>query len=236
MATVQMTKKLGKELTTDIKRLLGRGRKAFPCPLSREDQAVFWCNMQPPEHMTAYHLLRKAGYDTSSMTTWYIEYHTKLDGDPQRYEIRFVGPTDREAVDRLVEPPTKEPFYYERDMKAAFPHPERFAAYCEWIKNTAIVERDFLHALVSFEAILKFCGTVGQLVRAVPDLYMYLPEDRQNLVRSQTRSSNMPHEWATFDRSRVTNLEMALAKAQLMPPQRSEWNEIFLSTGRFVNK
>lgn len=232
MATTSITKKLKEDLQKDISKLLGRGLKALPCPLGIHDQARLWHNTLPIEAVTALHQLDALKYPTSSLTTWNVKFLTEI--DDVRYTVQLVN-TQRLFLDApLVE---GEVDLYERteaQLKAAFPGAGGWGVFAEWIRNCAIIEFEFKPGIKTLADILGFSSTVGQLVRAVPDLHKYLPGDRQALLRDQARASNMPYGWGAFDRSRVDALQYAMAKASLMPKQDDEWDSIYVSGAQFV--
>lgn len=246
MATTAMTQKLVKDIKFDISKLLGRGRKAFPCPIGPVDQTTLWHNMLPPDTVEAYQLLKDREFDTNSMCAWQIKFSTVLESG--RYELQFVNRTARDgAMQVFLDPPFNDSspdtvgtqkdihFRSHHDMQLAFPgNMQKYEEFIQWIENMAIIERDFAPALVCLDQVLEFCNTIGQLVRAVPDLHKYLPRDRQDLLRDQSRSSNMPYEWGAFDRSRIENLQMSMAKASLMREQTAEWHDIYVTGAHFA--
>ncbi len=222
MANTAITKTLREETTADINRLLGRGRLVFKCPLSDEDQVEFWHNMLPRDVVEAYGKLKAHNYDPSSMSSNSVRMVTEIEN--KKYLVRFVqqGASDFLSKDRYGNK------FVRRDVNTminAMPT-EKWEPFKDWIENCAIIDRDFAPALVTLAEVLKFCGTVGQLTRAIPDLYKYLPSEKQELLRAQTRASNMPHEWHVFDRSRIENLQFAMAKASLLPHTRHQFHEI----------
>lgn len=243
MATTAMTKILVKELKKDISTLLGRGRKAFPCPFDLPELQTLWHNMLPPDTVAAYKLLKDREFDISSLCTWNVKFTVELDN--KRYELQLVDRT--RSLDGFLDAPYNEKnpdvagslvnnihLRGARQMAHALPDIARYPAFITWIENMAIIERDFAPALGTLNTILDWCNTIGQLVRAVPDLYKYLPLDRQKLLKQQGRSSNMPYEWASFDRTRVDNLQFSMAKASLLPEQKAEWGDIFQTGAHFA--
>lgn len=245
--TTQMSKKLVEELKLDISKLLGRGRKAFPCPLGPYDLANLWHNMLPPDTVAAYTLLKDRELNTNSLCAPSIKFRTELDSGS--YELQFVNHGDDIF---LCLPKEVSPHRGRHFMQVAFPrNAEVYNAFVQWMENMAVIERDFPPALDTLNEILKFIGgteeagsrgrttwigkgTVGQLVRAIPDLHKYLPRDRQELLSQQSRSSNMPYEWAAFDRDRIEHLQVVMAKASLLPAQHRSWHDIFETGAHFV--
>lgn len=242
MATTALTKTLVKDLKMDVSRLLGRGRKAFPCPLNITEQANFWHNMLPPDTVAAYKLLKDRELNVGSLCTFSVKFFTEFDNNV-RYAIQFVAGNSEAFIDHPFNAPDPNVLGTERrihmrtvsNMYAAFPGDhEKWGLFLQWIENMAIIERDFEPAITTLEEVLGFCGTIGQLVRAIPDLVKYLNRGHQDLLRKQSRSSNMPYEWGAFDRGRIENLQVSMAKASLMPSQTSEWGEIYVTGARFA--
>lgn len=221
MATVAVTKTLTREVQRHISLLLGRGREAFKCPLDDNELVTFWHNMNPTKAVEAYYLLNELKYDTMSMSTNTVFIATEL--DDKKYVVRLVLEDHKFLTAQRYG--AKQ---YKRDAKtmANAMGEVNWGPFRDWMENCAIIDRDFIPALMTLEEVMGFCGTVGQLVRAIPDLYKYLPQEKWDLLRSQTRASNMPHEWHVFDRERVNNLQMCMAKASLLPKQDREFHEI----------
>lgn len=229
MATTAVTKTLSEGIKKDISALLGRGRFAFPCPLSDEEQIQLWDNMLPAEIVQSYYTLKKARLDMSSMTSTVARIQTTL--GEQKYQIQFIHPT-RSFMGKI------NGVYVERPstaMNVAMPVAGKWEEFTQWMENCAIIERDFVPALESLAQVLDFCGTIGQLVRAVPDLHKYLPRDKQELLQGQSRASNMPHAWHVYARSRIETLQFAMAKASLLRSHtKMQFEEINVTGAKYV--
>lgn len=259
MATTAMTKTLVKDLKSDISKLLGRGRTAFPCPLTLSELITLWHNMLEPDTVAAYNLLKDREFDITSMSTRDVKFTSDLNG--ARYEIQLVARAYGPEGQVFIEAPynAKENregvlhnihVRHELQVQRAFPEESKYPAFLQWVHNMAIIEREFPPALETLREVLTFIGgeevgsgrhskfeshgTVGQLIRAIPDLHKYLPRDRQELLQQQKRSSNMPYEWGAFDRSRIDHLQGVMAKASLMPKQGDEWASIYHTGAHFV--
>jgi hypothetical protein len=246
-----MTKTLIKDLKSDIAKLLGRGRTAFPCPLSLSELVTLWHNMLEPDTVAAYNLLKDREFDVGSMSTRDVKFTSDIEG--VRYEFQLVNPAYRSFLEaptnaRVIRHNTECYVHLrsEQEFIRAFPDSAKYPAFLEWAQNMAIIERDFPLALTTLNDVLRFIGgeeigsrfkssgTAGQLMRAIPDLCKYLPRDRQELLQQQKRSSNMPYEWASFDRSRIDHLQVCMAKASLMPKQSDHWESIYQTGAHFV--
>jgi hypothetical protein len=259
VATTAMTKTLVKDLKSDIAKLLGRGRTAFPCPLNLSELITLWHNMLEPDTVAAYNLLKNREFDTRSMSSRDVKFTSDLNG--KHYEVQLVANAYGPEGAVFIEAPrnTKEnrdgTLHYihlrlRQEVERAFPDHSKYPAFLQWVENMAVIERNFPLALATLDDVLVFIGgqevgsgrhvrfensgTVGQLMRAIPDLHKYLPRDRQELLQQQKRSSNMPYAWASFDRSRIDHLQVCMAKASLMPKQNAEWSGIYQTGAHFV--
>lgn len=223
MAATQIGKKLSQAIRRDISVLLGRGKVAFTCPLTAAEQVELWEGMIDPPIVAAFKLLCREnikGIQYSSISA--VNFRTEI--DELEYHIKLSA-DQRTFLNMPHSPNASEYLRSAYQVECAVPN-AKYQDFLSWVKNCAIVQRDFSHALNTLDAVLKFSGTIGQLVRAVPDLHRYLDRDRQIILGAQTRPSNMPYEWASFDRSRVHNLQVSMAKAHLMPAQPNTWDEI----------
>lgn len=229
MATTSITEKMRKEITEDISRLMGRGLKALPCPINNIDQAKFWQNTLPQHEVQAYELLKDSGYEGArSLCNWKLNIRTRFD---QEYSIDFVSGTAIFLAKNRANAPH---FIYADTLQRCYPG-EHWEGFVSWVQNNAQIRREFFPSIRTVTEILKFCGTIGQLVRAVPDLYKYLPTEKARLLKDQSRSSNMPYEWASFDRTRVDALQFAMAKASLLPAQNELWENINVTGASYAS-
>lgn len=224
-----VTKTLKKEITEDISKLLGRGKLAFQCPLDPVQRHKFWRNLLQPDTVAAYDLLKEREYRMDHLSSGEACFDV-VAGDSRRYSVRFVAAPFTSANVFIKDPRRGDGLLMETEQVIqAFNDDHGWPAFVEWMENCASVHQASVPALKTLGEILEFCGTIGQLVRAAPDLYQYLPKERQDILKEQRRASNMPHEWAGFERARVTNLQFAMAKANLFPKPAKEklYEEIF---------
>lgn len=224
MASTGITKALNKDIETHISRLLARGKRAFPCPFDDDEQTKLWHNMQPEKDVAAVTLLRERAYEVGSLTTREVTFAFTLPSKIS-YSVKFKhSNSDFLSKERYN---SKYQTWDFDKCKAAAPRAEGWEEFLVWIENMAIIRRDFEPALKTLSEVLEFCTTIGQLIRAVPDLHKYLPRDKQEILQQQTRASNMPHPWHVFDRNRIANLQFAMAKASLLPAHGAAmWSEI----------
>lgn len=229
MATTAITKTLREEITNDISRLMGRGLRALPCPIGQVDQAKFWHGTLPQHEVQAYELLKDSEYEGArSLCHWNLNIMTRFD---REYSIKFVAPV------AIFLSKTRASLQHHRDadtLERCYPE-ENWGAFVAWVQNSAQLRREFHPSIQTVMEILEFCGTIGQLVRAVPDLHKYLPKEKARLLKDQSRSSNMPYEWASFDRARVDALQFAMAKACLLPEQHDLWDSINVTGASYAS-
>jgi hypothetical protein len=234
MASTQIGKKFSEELIKDVSKLLGRGKLAFPCPLTADERVALWNNMIRPDILAAYELLlaeEVAGSDY--LGHWNIKFKTTHGNE--RFLVEFVHQSPDPQTFLRVRPndSNNQHFRSADSVYDAMPG-GKHEAFTDWMRNCAMIRRDFEPALQTLKDIIKFCGTIGQLTRAIPDLHKYLKKQHQDILREQTRSSNMPYEWASFDRARVDQLQFAVAKSYLLPAQTSTWEDIYMTGATFA--
>lgn len=213
--------RMASEIKDEVSRLLGRGRAVFVCPLDEEERQRLWHGMLAPELVNSFEVLERFGHNTNVFRTFALRFDTLLQGES--YCINFWNPGEYRLIAEH-----QDAYRSAERIVAAFPRPvEDWPAFVQWVQNTGCVERDFTAALEALESILGFCNTIGQLTRAVPELAQYLSTEKREILQGQKRASNMPFEWATFDRKRVDTLQFAMAKAHLMPVKNNTpWQEI----------
>lgn len=212
--------RMSKEIQEEVSRLLGRGRTTFECPLNEEERQTLWHGMLNSELVKSFEVLEKYGHNIEPHRTYDLAFSTQLEG--WTYSIRFwnAGPY------RLIRE-HQDHYRTAGQIILAFPRPDDWLDFVQWVQNTGRIERDFTDAQKTLENLLGFCSTIGQLTRAVPELAQYLSREKRELLSEQKRASNMPYEWATFDRRTIDNLQHSLAKAHLMPMKNGVlWDDI----------
>jgi len=93
----------------------------------------------------------------------------------------------------------------------------RWMELVEWMKTVAQINAEFDTAYNVSSFVIENCNTAGQINRALPELAQYLTGDAREALRDQKRASNMPYEWAAYDKERVMRASLALTKASLFP-------------------
>jgi hypothetical protein len=186
----------------------------------------FWHNTFSRTTVDAYTHLLSRGYDASYLTAQEAFIETRFEDKAYKIKLYYWDQNNKtNAFLRRINGDTSgmnKGNHIDFDLLySAFPIHDKWVPFLEWMQNCAIIQRDFAPALRTLNEVLDFCGTVGQLVRAVPDLYQYLPKERKQVLAEQKRASGMPHAWASFDRTRIDNLQMSMAKASLFPVRRA---------------
>ncbi len=205
--------RLKEQIKNDLNTLLGRGRTVYPCPLGQGEQRKFWHNTFPADTIHALNTLEQQGYATYSMTCRYVGVITTI--NCKQYDIKFTTPSDAHTW-LLTDPNIKGRLHHRTDLSIAYPG-THWSEFVAWVEGCAQIERDFSNAWAAFDKILAFCGTVGQLVQAIPELRTHLPGKSQAALAEQQRKSNMPFEWAVFPRDKIENLQLSICKAFLFP-------------------
>lgn len=213
--TTQISQRLAKEIKEEVHKLLGRGRTAFTCPLTAIQRADLYHDLCDQEEVAAYRLLHSKEYDTAGLTRWNAGLETLIEG--KGYSIYFTNAdyymNPQFMMGGLVRTSQDE-------MRMSFPKDADWDLFVQWVQNTGIIERDFGEALGTLARLLDITNTLGQLTRALPEMYQYLGRENRDLLRAQKRSSNMPYEWASFSREAVDVLQCSMAKASLLPETR----------------
>lgn len=224
--STNISDRMSKEIQNEVAVLLGRGRTTFECPLSVEERVELWHNMTDPEILRAHLVLQVAGYNTNYHTFHEGKFTTVLEGES--YEILFHQRDGTRDHSLLIDN-RSDKYRDSATIAAAFPRPiEDWPEFVQWVQNTGRIEHEFSAALATLEELMGFCNTIGQLTRAVPELAQYMSREKREILQGQKRASNMPFEWATFERSRIDVLQFSLAKAHLMPKasRSASWHEI----------
>lgn len=218
--------RMSTEIQDEVSRLLGRGRTTFECPLDAKERQKLWHGMFDPAVLQAVQLLRTHEYEMSFHETIDAAFDTNLEGEP--YTIGLYNWTGSHATCPQLLQSYGDRYRSPDQLVAAFPQPvEDWPAFVQWVQNTGRIEKDFTEALETLTHLLGFCNTIGQLTRAVPELAQYLTREKREVLQGQKRSSNMPYEWATFDRKRIDILQFSLAKAHLLPVKHNlPWGNI----------
>ncbi|MFI5397637.1 MAG: hypothetical protein ACHQ9S_19030 [Candidatus Binatia bacterium] len=216
-------KHLGDQIKHDFDYLLGRGRTAFPCPLGQEGRRKFWHNLFRPDIVAAFELLESEEFGTHHLTQRCGRIVTQL--DDKQYHVTFH--TDDSDLLRFPHLRSDEPFHIGgMVLRDHFPgNRVEWDDFTQWVRNCSQIEREFEGASKAFAEVVKMCGTVGQLVRAVPELRTHLPGRAAESLSDASRASNMPFEWALYDRDKIANIQMCVCKAFLFPARdATSWN------------
>lgn len=212
--STSISQRMANEIKDEVSRLLGRGRSAFECPLNAEERAKLWHGSMDQSVIKAVGLLEEKGYSIEYYQGQWCQFQTSLEG--KAYTVNLWN-TDH-SDPRFLQDRTNGKYRTADLLVQAFPQPvERWPDFVQWVQNTGHVERDFAAAQDILEHILGFCNTIGQLTRAVPELAQYLSGEKRDILQGQKRASNMPYEWATFDRKQIDTLQFSMAKAHLFP-------------------
>ena len=216
---------LSRQIKSDFDRLLGRGHSAFPCPIGQGDRRKFWHNLFKPDIVAAYDLLESEDFNTSNMTEHYARFVLHRP-DEAKFHVTFYS--ENQELLRFPDRKYGEAITVgESRLRSAFPGTEAdWAAFTQWVGNCSVVHREFKSALKTFGEVLEMVGTVGQLVRAIPEVQSHLPGKAKQAMMGAKRASNMPFEWAIFDRTRIGGVQMAMCKAFLLPdaPGTTAWS------------
>jgi len=202
-----MTNKLKQEIRDETSFLVGRAKKALVCPLSPEELERAWAATFEPRTLAALkHLEHDCGYYMKHHITSSVIITIPLEGE--RYEVRLRQD--------LYKAPDNA-----KDFMECWPlGDDKKKEFCEWVQHAGRIDSEFRNALYVVDALVGFCGTAGQLVRAMPELATFMPLTIGDMLRQQKRASGMPYEWAAFPKERVQQASLALAKAYMMPEPR----------------
>jgi hypothetical protein len=212
--STSISQRMATEIKEEVSRLLGRGRSAFDCPLNAEERAKLWHDSMDQNVVGAINLLEAKGYNVGFHKAVWCQFQTNLEGESYTISLWNSAHDDPSFLQLGDMSQYRGPGL----LVHAFPQPaERWLEFVQWVQNTGRIERDFAAAQDTLESVLDFCNTIGQLTRAVPELAQYLSTEKREILQGQKRASNMPYEWATFDRKRIDVLQFSMAKAHLFP-------------------
>jgi hypothetical protein len=209
--------------------VLDYGIKFLECPISDEDKGIFWHKGFPDDLLDAYTTLNEHGVGVEySATTRAIGFVVPKD-TTTAYAIRLCMVESQRGfftiTHKMMEqwPKTKlkDDQYTEWPVLTRETITERLgeptaAALLEWVEACAIMDDEIFNAQYVIEEIFAMIKTAGQLKRMIPDLLQYLPEDARNALDEQKRTSQVPFEWAAYDRGKVERMLDTFHKCSLL--------------------
>lgn len=214
----QLSEKAKIKLNESVKNLLGRAYVNFPPPLDRQEIVDWWhAHFDDPRIPEAYKTMESSNYQL---------YITRPDTKALfgAFEMQFSGQR------LLAQQPgaNKTPAQLGKRLIDVWPFGEdRLSELQKWMKLTATVSEEFDVAWRVTNFVIKECNTAGQINRALPELANYLPLAGREYLHNQKRASNMPYEWAAYDKNLVECASKALLKASLLKPNdRVEWTKV----------
>ena len=92
----------------------------------------------------------------------------------------------------------------------------KFDEFWNWAMAADAMSREIAVALDVTTELLDMVKTAGQLHRMVPDLLRFVSDDHRQALGDQKRASQVPYEWAAYDRSKVDAALVTLGKCDLV--------------------
>lgn len=92
----------------------------------------------------------------------------------------------------------------------------KWEEFWAWAQAADTMSREIANALDVSTELLDMVKTAGQIQRMVPDFLQYLNTDQRVALSSQKRASQLPYEWAAYDRAKVDAALVTLGKCQLV--------------------
>jgi hypothetical protein len=229
MANATFGVRLKESMKKDINKLLGRIITAHASPLSPSQTSDFWNHSLPREYYEAYLLLEKQGFNINSLTHYSQAMWIRVEGD--RF-IKYMSITNFDQQMMIVPDSMRQRLRMDDKRERYAPSPDilekacpiPYSEFLEWAVNSAKIVEQHNTALDTANQLIDMCSTVGQLRRMVPDLADYLPRDKQDILRNQSRASSLPHDWAAFDRACVDIMLTAMARNHLLPDGERNWS------------
>ena len=197
-----------------VNKLLGRARNCFPMPLEEDEIKLWWgLHFKDPEIPKAFEKIMKSGYSiyctSNDMEAVFMRALDNVSPMKIKFRVRLLNrvPAERATAVQLGQ-----------RLQDAWPFSlERWYQLVEWMKTVAQINAEFCNAYVVSSFVIEKCNTAGQINRALPELAQYLTGDARDALREQKRASNMPYEWAAYDKDKVMKASLALTKANLFP-------------------
>jgi hypothetical protein len=214
----QITQKLATEIKDEIEFLTGRAKQVFKIPLNAEEIENAWNATIDIDVREAFHTLDAKGYDVNGHRIHDPYINIQLDNT--EYCVRFHK--------ILLARPYNDNLHI---LRQAWPlGPEKWTEFAEWVQNVGAIDAEFREAHEVVCWLLDTCGSVGQLIRAMPELATFMPKNIQTVLREQRRASTMPYDWASYPREKVERAQYALSKAFMLPDpgdmRRGKWSQI----------
>jgi hypothetical protein len=214
----------------EIASLLDCGVRFTKLNMTSEEMGEFWHRGFPDELLDAYTVLAKHGVG--------IEYHAVSSSigfaipiDPLRaMSVRLTIAGGNGGFINLTRSMAKDHAKIHLDgagQAEAWPVIDQ--AECEkrmgqakwqefwaWAQAADHMSREIANALDVSTELLDMVKTAGQLQRMAPDFLQYVSAEQRAALSSQKRASQLPYEWAAYDRAKVDAALVTLGKCQLV--------------------
>jgi hypothetical protein len=216
MASNQLSDTTIQNIKDSADTLFGRVFEGYPCPLDMDQRReLSWCMYSPEELARIKSLWADCG---KSIFNTYTSVQFEILGHPVRfYEIL----TDEDHSDQFFAI-RNEGLQISETLIHERLGPLAGKALLAWVRGAVQISHEIHSANSCLGDILQMASTPGQLKRMLPDLLQYLNASERNILLSQTRGSSMPYEWAAYDRNKVNELAVTMAKCKLLPESTGE--------------
>lgn len=88
--------------------------------------------------------------------------------------------------------------------------------FWQWAHAADSMSREISNALDVASDLLGMVKTAGQMSRMVPEFERFLSAEHREALGSQKRASQLPYEWAAYDRAKVDAMMITLGKCDLI--------------------
>lgn len=215
----------------DVGELLDAGIRFTRLSMTPEEMGEFWHKGFPDELLDAYSVLATHGVG--------IEYHAVSSA------VGFAIPIDSlRAMSVRLAIPGGNGGFINLTRSMAKDHPKvmlmdaggvaepwpaisqdecvkrmgkaKFDEFWEWSMAADKMSREIAVALDVSTELLDMVKTAGQLQRMVPEMLRFLKPEHRAALEGQKRASQVPYEWAAYDRAKVDAALVTMGKCDLV--------------------
>lgn len=219
------------DMKKEIAELLDCGVRFTKLDMSPEEMGEFWHRGFPDDLLDAYTILANHGVG--------IEYHAVSSAvgfavpiDSNRaMSVRLAIPGGNGGFINLTRAMAKD--HAKVTLADAANQPESWPAisqeecvkrmgqakwdhFWQWASAADTMSREIANALDVATDLLGMVKTAGQMSRMVPDFLRFLSPKAREALSDQKRASQLPYEWAAYDRAKVDAAMITLGKCDLI--------------------
>lgn len=234
MASNNSSTKLGRpqidEMKKDIAGLLDYGVRFIKCPLTPDEMGEFWHAGFPDKLLDAYTVMAEHGigveYHACSSSVGFAIPNAADKAMTVRMTITggqggFINITRTMAAEMdkvtIIGVGAEEawPVISQEECEKRL-GTAKWQAFWQWAQDADRMSREIANALDVAIEVLDMISTAGQLERMIPEMVRFLAPEHQAALTSQKRASQLPAEWAGYDKTKVDEALITMGKCDLI--------------------